>query len=292
MYDGYDLRPTFMTKVVNYTTVQNYSVAADGTAVVFDIVTGDAKPGDEFIRLTVGNFSAAERGRRFRLEPVLMQSDGHQAREPGSRSCRELAAAAAAAIYQKRIANFTAAELCQDLGLCKHNTSALCKDCLSLAETLARYLNEFLPKPEQNLKQIAMSVCDQENRRQIDLGFNTPPSESFFGFGERFDAVDQRGRRLYCWTEDGGWSLGLAPDQRLPKLGTPTETYMPAPFLLSSLGHAMYIDTGLRTHFDLAHTDAAVATTSIEGTALPMLVLLGDTPAESLAMYTAMTGEL
>lgn len=263
-------------------------MSPDGTAVLFHIAT-DASDG-AFLSLRIGTFEMD--GRIFRFDTQLLSATGTLVPEPPkSPLCRHLAAAAAALLYEKRLANFTAADLCSDLHLCNGNASApLCRDCLKVAETLARYLNEFLPQPEQNLKEIVMSTCDQMGRREVGLSLQSPASEGFFGFGERFDAVNQRGRSLYCWCEDGGWSLSVAPDQRLPKLGTPTETYMPAPFLLSSHGHGLYIDTALRTNFDLAHTSATTASLAIEATSLPLVVLLGTTPADTVRLYTNLTG--
>lgn len=66
------------------------------------------------------------------------------------------------------------------------------------------------------------------------------PGEHFLGLGERFDALDQRGKRVDLWVEDGA-QRGL--------------TYIPVPFYLSSEGYGLHIDTEVRCVARMATPD-------------------------------------
>ncbi|HEX9102119.1 MAG TPA: TIM-barrel domain-containing protein, partial [Polyangia bacterium] len=90
--------------------------------------------------------------------------------------------------------------------------------------------------------------------RAWEAAFATPPDESFVGFGERYDRVDQRGLSLYSWPEEGG----LAKGEGTPASATnpfpngQTMTYYPVPFFLSTAGYAFWLDSTWRNQFDLA----------------------------------------
>lgn len=70
--------------------------------------------------------------------------------------------------------------------------------------------------------------------------FLSPAAERFVGFGERFDGVNQRGRRVEMWAED----------RRVAGYGS--STYAPIPVLLSSRGHGFTLEGFERSRFDLA----------------------------------------
>jgi len=93
--------------------------------------------------------------------------------------------------------------------------------------------------------------------RAWSAAFQSPADEGFFGFGERFNRLDQRGLSLYSWAEEGG----LGKDERTPASATnpwpngETMTYYPVPFFVSTRGYAFWLDSTWRNQFDLA-TDA------------------------------------
>lgn len=72
-----------------------------------------------------------------------------------------------------------------------------------------------------------------------------------YGFGERFNTVNQRGKQLYCWTEDGGWGFGT--ELRLPK--GPESTYVPMPWLLArrpgGYTYGLFVNSTYRTDWNL-----------------------------------------
>jgi alpha-D-xyloside xylohydrolase len=102
------------------------------------------------------------------------------------------------------------------------------------------------------------------------------PGEHYLGFGERFDALDQRGKEVDLWVEDGA-QLGL--------------TYIPVPFYLSSAGYGLHIDTDVRCVARMATSDdPAVVSIRNAAPALSLNVIPGATPKEILSRYTAIAG--
>ena len=98
------------------------------------------------------------------------------------------------------------------------------------------------------------SKYDGAQPRAWSAGFASPLDEAFMGFGERFNRIDQRGRALYSWTEEGG----LGKSEATPKgpvnpwPNGETMTYYPIPFFLSSRGYGFWLDSTWRNQFELA----------------------------------------
>ncbi len=108
----------------------------------------------------------------------------------------------------------------------------------------------------------------------VDLA--SGPDEHYLGLGERFDALDQRGKQVDLWVEDGAQG-GLS--------------YIPVPFFLSSAGYGIHIDTDVRCLIRLATPDDPnVVSIRNAAPSLKLTVLPGRTPKEILAGYTTITG--
>jgi alpha-glucosidase (family GH31 glycosyl hydrolase) len=73
------------------------------------------------------------------------------------------------------------------------------------------------------------------------IGFLSPPDEAFYGFGQRFNALNQRGNCLDSRVYDQPKNQGK-------------RTYFPVPFFLSSQGYGMWVRTNRSLKFDLAAT--------------------------------------
>jgi len=75
--------------------------------------------------------------------------------------------------------------------------------------------------------------------RRIRVTFASPPDEAFYGFGERFNALDQRGQcldvRCFEQYKDQG-----------------SRTYIPMPFFVSSRGYGLFLETSRYVSYDLA----------------------------------------
>ena len=79
-----------------------------------------------------------------------------------------------------------------------------------------------------------------EDIEWVSLGLTAQEEEHFVGFGERFDSIDQRGKQIMLWVEDGA-CMDL--------------TYIPVPFYMSSRGYGVLLDTSVKSFFHMATED-------------------------------------
>lgn len=115
----------------------------------------------------------------------------------------------------------------------------------------------------------------QETLR-IVLGWQTPTDERFFGFGERFNAFDQRGQQIDTLV----YEQYKNQDKR---------TYLPVPFFISSLGYGLWLDTARRAYFDLAASQPNYASFAVETDTLDLTFFVGE-PLSVLSAFTACVG--
>jgi alpha-glucosidase len=122
--------------------------------------------------------------------------------------------------------------------------------------------------------------------------FRLAADEHFLGLGERFVTVDHRGSNYYSWTEEGGLGGGesksAGPTNPLPN--GPSMTYLPVPFLLSSKGYGLWLDTTYRTGFALGSDTQDAFRFYAVAPELHYRVLVHDDPRDTMAHYTSLTG--
>ncbi len=82
-------------------------------------------------------------------------------------------------------------------------------------------------------------LTDGQRARRVRLSFAVAPDEGFYGLGERFNALNQRGEVLDVRCYEQYKSQGK-------------RTYMPVPFLLSSARYGVYVQSSRWMQFDLA----------------------------------------
>ena len=100
--------------------------------------------------------------------------------------------------------------------------------------------------------------ADQTDVDAMRIGFASPSSERFFGFGERSNAVDQRGQRRRelrlrrAVPADGHARSPRRPCRPRASRTRDDATYYPVPWLLSSRGYGVLIDHDETSTFHLA----------------------------------------
>lgn len=110
----------------------------------------------------------------------------------------------------------------------------------------------------------------------LALDFLAKPEEHFFGFGERFDSIDQRGKQVDLWVEDGSVG-GLS--------------YIPVPFYISTSGYGLFLNNEAKSIFRMATPDdPSVVSIRVASSKLNMLLFQGETPKEILSQYTSISG--
>jgi alpha-glucosidase (family GH31 glycosyl hydrolase) len=123
-------------------------------------------------------------------------------------------------------------------------------------------------------------LSDGQHARRVRLTFTAAPDEAFFGLGERYNALNQRGNVMDVRVYEQYKSQGK-------------RTYMPIPFLLSSQGYGVYVESSRWMQFDLAATSPERWTLEADLGAdeVLRLVWLTDTnPLKIIGRFTQMTG--
>jgi sulfoquinovosidase len=129
----------------------------------------------------------------------------------------------------------------------------------------------------------------------IGIGFDSRPGERFLGFGERSNAVDQRGNEVEDYVSDGPY----APADRaligpfIPPQGwhpRDDATYFPVPWLLSTSGYGVLLDNEQTSYFRLGSSDPSAWSVEARATDLNLRFVAGPAPADALRRLTEITG--
>ncbi len=99
--------------------------------------------------------------------------------------------------------------------------------------------------------------------------------EALWGFGERFDSLNMRGRTMETWIVDA-WGGG-------------NRSYICAPFLISSAGYGLFVNCTGKVKFDCGATKRDELRIEVPEDGLDLFVFHG-TPREILAAYTKLVG--
>jgi hypothetical protein len=140
---------------------------------------------------------------------------------------------------------------------------------------------------------IALKATAPATASQVQISFAAREGERYLGFGERANAVDQRGNAVENYVSDGPY---LEPERAPVATFVPPPgyhprddaTYFPIPWLLSTAGYGVLLGNDERSEFDL--TGQAEWSASADSAELRLRVFAGPTPAEVLERYTAGVG--
>ncbi|MGD0059112.1 MAG: TIM-barrel domain-containing protein [Verrucomicrobiia bacterium] len=99
--------------------------------------------------------------------------------------------------------------------------------------------------------------------------------EALWGFGERFDSLNMRGRTMETWIVDA-WGGG-------------NRTYICAPFFISSTGYGLFVNCTGKVKFDCGATKRDELRIEVPEDGVDVFVFHG-TPREILAAYTKLVG--
>ncbi|MCA9624004.1 MAG: hypothetical protein KC731_33505 [Myxococcales bacterium] len=113
---------------------------------------------------------------------------------------------------------------------------------------------------------------------------------SFYGFGEQYNATDQRGEVFTLLVTEQG--IGRDPKKPPSGLnGGPHTTYFPMPYWLDARGHGVLVETSQRVNVDLCQADPAVAEVEVVDDApVEMVVFHGPRPADVVRELQARVG--
>jgi sulfoquinovosidase len=126
--------------------------------------------------------------------------------------------------------------------------------------------------------------------------FEAPDDERYLGFGERSNAVDQTGNRVFSWAEEGPFSSGNGEPILRPVLPGftfptgPTASNFPIPWLVSTRGFGVLIDQPERSAFNLRNHRSDAWQAEAEAGHLRLTVVSGPEPADVVRRYSAYAG--
>jgi alpha-D-xyloside xylohydrolase len=112
--------------------------------------------------------------------------------------------------------------------------------------------------------------------RSADWEFRLRERGPVFGFGERYNALDQTGQVIVNRSSDTPGPKGTA-------------TYVPIPFFMSLSGYGLWLDTYAEASFDLGKTTPGEFVVRLRDSRLRILVFDGDLPT-ILERFTGMVG--
>jgi alpha-glucosidase (family GH31 glycosyl hydrolase) len=130
---------------------------------------------------------------------------------------------------------------------------------------------------------------------KVGISFEAVGGERYLGFGERSNAVDQRGQTIENYVAEGPYQPAERPAIAgfVPAPGyhpRDDATYYPIPWLLSTRGYGVLLDNDERSEFHLASDDPSVWTATVDASTLRLRVFAGPTPARALARFSDRTG--
>ncbi|MFI8378868.1 glycoside hydrolase family 31 protein [Leeuwenhoekiella sp. NPDC079379] len=112
------------------------------------------------------------------------------------------------------------------------------------------------------------------------------PDEHFFGFGERMDFLDRRGKIT---------NLTVGRGEGLPHIvgayNVLEANYSPVPFFMSTRGYGIFFHTSFETRWDMGHTANDVYTFEAKGGELDYYFMYGPDFPAILDHYTDITGK-
>jgi alpha-D-xyloside xylohydrolase len=138
------------------------------------------------------------------------------------------------------------------------------------------------------------AVDDTRNFNKAALAFTLPGDSHFFGLGQRTATVDHLGQRLYSWPEEGGLGTGedagVAADNPYPN--GPSMTYFPVPFVHTTHGVSVLVDTTRRSEAHLGSDVDAPGTwrLAVDDTQLALTFYVRPRPLDAIDDYTQDTG--
>jgi alpha-glucosidase (family GH31 glycosyl hydrolase) len=127
------------------------------------------------------------------------------------------------------------------------------------------------------------------------ISFEARRGERYLGFGERSNAVDQRGNVVENYVSDGPWTPQQYPIGQTftPEWGFRARddaTYFPMPWLLSSRGYGVLVDNTEESRHRLGTDSPGAWSVEVDAPRLRLRVIAGPHPADALRRLTERIG--
>ena len=140
-----------------------------------------------------------------------------------------------------------------------------------------------------------LSATAPAGAERMSIGFAAAPGERYLGFGERSNAVDQRGQTIASRVSEGTYVpsdydlvAGSVPEWALNR--SDTATYFPMPWLLSTRGFGLLAENRATSRFRLGTVREDEWSVETETDSMRFVVLPGPRPADLVRQLTERTG--
>ena len=151
------------------------------------------------------------------------------------------------------------------------------------------------PEREGVIRMIASVTGSTVGVTAVGIGFDSRPGERFLGFGERSNAINQRGNEVEDYVSDGPYAPADRPviGPFIPPQGwhpRDDATYFPVPWLLSTAGYGVLVGNNETSYFRLGSSDPSAWSVEAQATTLDLRFVAGPAPADALRRFTEITG--
>jgi len=150
----------------------------------------------------------------------------------------------------------------------------------SVAEALEVVAPEGVPRIRFDAKALGERTVALEwsaDGELHDFAAKVRDNGRYYGGGERFNSINQKGHVLWMASSDHPEDKGLS-------------TYKPVPFVMSSRGYGLWLDSTSPSTFDLNATDRDHVIVRDRAKRMRLVFIAGPTPRETLAEFTRLTG--
>lgn len=120
-------------------------------------------------------------------------------------------------------------------------------------------------------------VRNDKTTMRVTQSFRLHPDEHIFGLGEKFTPVDKKGQRIVTWNLD---ALG----------STSERSHKNIPFLMSTRGYGLFVNTGARITWDIGNVSCQSYTIATDASILDVYIIAGPSPGEILKRFADLTG--
>ncbi|MBC3846550.1 glycoside hydrolase family 31 protein [Winogradskyella echinorum] len=124
------------------------------------------------------------------------------------------------------------------------------------------------------------------NNKKVSSSKNLQKDEHFFGFGERMDFLDRRGKEVRL---DVGRGIGLP--HIVGAYNVLEANYCPVPFFMSTKGYGIFLHNSHPSNWDMGYSSNKTYTFSAEGGEMDYYFMYGPNFTSILDSYTSLTGK-
>jgi len=167
---------------------------------------------------------------------------------------------------------------------------------LSGPECSTAYALRFEPVSENQLAfDLQVTGADPEINR-LFLTYASEPGEGFFGFGEQFTHLNQKGRKFNIIVQEQGIGRGEQPLTGILNIFSPGSagawwtTYAAFPQYITTRGRSLFLENTEITEFDMERDDRVGV--RLYGTHMKGRILNGDTPLDLIREFTEYAGRM